>query len=202
MKLLTRRQLEVFNFIARHIDQNGYPPSRAEIAANFNFNSPNSAQGYISVLVTKGFIETASGKTRAIKLLKSPISSQNAIPLVGRVAAGLPIIAIEHPESINLMDVVDFNPKADYLLKVVGDSMIDFGILSGDIVAIHKTHKIENGSLMVVRVGEEATLKKVFHEENYMRLKAGNKNFDDLVYSLLDHVINIEGKVVGVIRSY
>jgi repressor LexA len=202
MKILTKRQLEVYNFIARYIDQYGYPPSRVEISTSFNFKSPNSAQTFINVLVTKGFIETVSGKTRAIRLIKPTGATQSTIPLIGRVAAGLPIVAIEHSESISLMDSIDFNPKADYLLRVIGESMIDFGILSGDIVAIYKTQKIENGSLMVVRIDDEATLKKIFHEEGYIRLKAGNKKFDDLVYSLTDSVINIEGKVVGVIRRY
>lgn len=157
----TPQQSRVLDFIRQFSRDRGFPPTHAEIATGLGFRSPNAAAQHVRLLAKKGLLEIAEGRSRGIRFPETGISREagRGLPVIGRVAAGAPILAEPHVESHVDVDPALFRPRADYLLRVRGDSMIDAGILSGDLVAVHRTLHVEPGALAVVRLEDEVTVK-------------------------------------------
>lgn len=194
---LTARQNEVLNFIKSHINDTGYPPTRADIADHLGFKSPNASEEHLKALARKGAIEIIPGTSRGIKLPES-----EGIPIVGRVAAGDPILAQEHIEDYCEISPSFFHPQADYLLKVRGDSMIECGILDGDLLAVHRTQNVNNGDIVVARLDDEVTVKRFKrHRSKYqVSLLPENQEYDPIEVDLREQELHIEGLGVGVLR--
>ena len=197
---LTARQEEILNLIKTNIRATGYPPTRAEIANELGFKSPNAAEEHLRALAKKGVIEMIKGTSRGIRLLDE---EQNGLPLVGRVAAGEAILAIE-----NIEDYVDvtpdmFYPKADFFLKVQGAGMQNIGIMDGDLLAVHKTNIAENGEIVVARIEEEVTVKRIITNSvaHEIKLMPENDNFKPINVDLRTQNFSIEGISVGVLRT-
>ena len=244
MKHLTDRQQEILSFIEAHIEQTGYPPTRAEICQALGFRSPNAAEEHLKALVRKGAISMVAGASRSIRLLQdngqpaSPHSQKNQkatgslaskgsaalgealggasavarqllealnLPLVGRVAAGAPILATEHIESHHSLDPSLFKQRPDYLLKVRGMSMRDAGILDGDLLAVKRLQggmgEVRNGQLVVARLEDEVTVKWFQHKGQMVELLPDNPDFQPIVVDTRHQALAIEGLGVGVIRS-
>ncbi len=198
MVKLTARQQQIFDLIRSHIDETGYPPTRAEIAEVFGFRSANAAEEHLKALARKGVIEMVPGASRGIRLP----DHQSGLPLVGRVAAGNPILAEEHIEDhVNIAEEL-FHPRADFLLTVHGMSMRDVGIMDGDLLAVHKTDQARNGQIIVARIEDEVTVKRFKRERNrsIVELWPENPDFDVIEVDLRDANFAIEGLSVGVIR--
>lgn len=191
---LTAQQIKVFDVIKESMQNNGYPPTRAEIARILDFKSVNAAESHIKALVKKGVIEKVPGSSRGIKL----VEEASGIPLVGSVAAGSPILAVE-----NIEKTIPLNPltkAVDFFLRVQGDSMIEAGILDNDLVGIKKTNNAENGEIVVARIDEDVTLKRFNKNKTSIKLIAENSAYEDIhVSEQTDFAI--EGKAVGVIRE-
>ncbi|MEJ2418165.1 MAG: transcriptional repressor LexA [Exilibacterium sp.] len=198
MAKLTARQEQVLNLIRNHIEETGYPPTRAEIARKLGFRSANAAEEHLKALARKGAIEMIAGASRGIRLPEQ----YHGIPLVGRVAAGNPILAEENIEDYCDIPPSFFSPSADYLLRVQGMSMKDAGILDGDLLAVHKTTQVRNGQIAVARIGEEVTVKRFKRERNrqQVQLLPENPEFDVIEVDLRDEDFVIEGLSVGVLR--
>jgi repressor LexA len=160
MKALTARQQEVFDLIRDRINQTGMPPTRAEIAQQLGFRSPNAAEEHLKALARKGVIEIVSGASRGIRLLLEE-EEDIGLPLIGRVAAGEPLLAQQHIEGHYQVDPSLFKPNADFLLRVSGMSMKDIGIMDGDLLAVHKTQDVRNGQVVVARIDDEVTVKRL-----------------------------------------
>jgi len=199
MAKLTSRQEQVLELVKRNIDETGYPPTRAEIAKELGFRSANAAEEHLRALAKKGAIEMIPGASRGIRL---PESANNGIPIVGRVAAGSPILAQEHIEDYCSIPQEFFQPSADYFLEVHGESMIDVGIFDGDLLAVHQTQQARNGQIVVARIGEEVTVKRYQREGSSYNIKliAENPDFDPISVDLRNEEFAIEGLSVGVIR--
>ncbi len=195
---LTARQQEVLDLIKAHIDDTGYPPTRAEIAQALGFRSANAAEEHLKALARKGAIEMVAGASRGIRLPET----HSGIPIVGRVAAGNPILAEENIEDYCNIPMEFFRPQADYLLTVHGMSMKDVGILDGDLLAVHRTDQARNGEIVVARIEEEVTVKRFKRERNnaIIELWPENPDFDVITVDLRDEAFSIEGLSVGVIR--
>lgn len=195
---LTARQEEVLQLIKRCIAVTGFPPTRAEIAQELGFRSANAAEEHLKALARKGAIEMVAGASRGIRLPES----ETGIPVVGRVAAGNPILAEENIEDYCDISSNFFKPPADYLLRVSGMSMRDIGILDGDLLAVHKTTQAHNGQVVVARIGDEVTVKRFKREGNCsaIQLLPENKEFDVIEVDLRDQDFAIEGLSVGVLR--
>ena len=191
---LTAQQIKVFDVIKESMQNNGYPPTRAEIARILDFKSVNAAESHIKALVKKGVIEKVPGSSRGIKL----VEEASGIPLVGSVAAGSPILAVE-----NIEKTIPLNPltrAVDFFLRVQGDSMVEAGILDNDLVGIKKTNNAENGEIVVARIDEDVTLKRFSKNKTSIKLIAENSAYEDIhVSEQTDFAI--EGKAVGVIRE-
>ena len=199
MKALTTRQQEVFDLIRDHISQTGMPPTRAEIAQRLGFRSPNAAEEHLKALARKGAIEIVSGASRGIRLLQE--EEDEGLPLVGRVAAGEPLLAQQHIEGRYQVDPQLFKPNADFLLRVSGMSMKDIGIMDGDLLAVHKTQEARNGQVIVARIDDEVTVKRLKKLGNTVHLLPENNEFSPIVVDLREHNFTIEGLAVGVIRN-
>jgi len=195
---LTARQQEVLDLIKSAIEQTGFPPTRAEIAKELGFKSPNAAEEHLKALARKGAIEMIPGASRGIRVA----DHQTGLPLIGRVAAGEPILAIEHVEKHLDIPSNLFSPPADFLLEVHGDSMIEVGIMEGDLIAVHKTNQARNGEIVVARVGDEVTVKRLQQENNIVTLFPENKNYSPIVVNLAEESMDIEGLYVGIIRRH
>lgn len=195
---LTPRQRQVLELVKAHIEDTGYPPTRAEIAHSLGFKSANAAEEHLKALARKGAIEMVAGASRGIRLP----DEQTGIPIVGRVAAGSPILAEEHIEDYCEMPHHFFKPTADYLLRVQGMSMRDAGILDGDLLAVHRTTQVHNGEIIVARIEDEVTVKRFKRERNnaIVELWPENPDFDVIKVDLRDANFAIEGLSVGVIR--
>lgn len=193
---LTARQEQVLNVIKRYLEATGYPPTRAEIATELGFRSANAAEEHLRALARKGAIEMVAGASRGIRL-PEVISG---IPLVGKVAAGNPILATENIEEY--CDVANhmFHPAADYLLRVHGYSMKNIGILDGDLLAVHQTTEVKNGDIVVARIGDEVTVKRFRKTRNQVELIPENEDFDIIHVDLSNQDFAIEGLSVGIIR--
>ncbi|MEQ4531003.1 MAG: transcriptional repressor LexA [Mixta sp.] len=198
MKTLTARQQQVYDLIRDHINQTGMPPTRAEIAARLGFRSPNAAEEHLKALARKGVIEMVSGASRGIRLMAE---EENGLPLIGRVAAGEPLLAQEHIESRFQVDPNLFKPHADFLLRVSGMSMKDIGIVDGDLLAVHKTQDVRNGQVVVARIDDEVTVKRLKRQGNTVQLLPENNDFQPIVVDLQQQTLTIEGLAVGVIRN-
>lgn len=203
-KALTARQQQVFDFVKQHLEQTGMPPTRAEIAKQLGFRSANAAEEHLKALARKGVIEIVSGTSRGIRLIgevESANDEQEGLPLVGRVAAGEPILAEEHIEAMYQVDVNMFKPKADFLLKVQGMSMKDIGILDGDLLAVHSTKDVRNGQVVVARIGDNVTVKRFERKGNMLYLHPENSELSPIVVDLSQENVEIEGIAVGIIRN-
>ncbi|GAA6145617.1 MAG: repressor LexA [Thalassolituus sp.] len=199
MEKLTARQQEVLDLIRSAIEDTGYPPTRAEIAKELGFRSPNAAEEHLKALARKGAIEMMPGASRGIRILgeESP-----GLPVIGRVAAGEPILAQEHIEDYCEIPPSFFKPDADFLLEVHGDSMINIGIMDGDYIAVHKAETARNGEIVVARVGEEVTVKRYHKSRNQVTLFAENDSYAPIEVNLKEQEFAIEGKYVGVVRRH
>ncbi|MBP4133768.1 transcriptional repressor LexA [Gallibacterium anatis] len=203
-KALTERQQQVFDFVKQHLEQTGMPPTRAEIAKQLGFRSANAAEEHLKALARKGVIEIVSGTSRGIRLIgevEAANDEQEGLPLVGRVAAGEPILAEEHIEAMYQVDVNMFKPKADFLLKVQGMSMKDIGILDGDLLAVHSTKDVRNGQVVVARIGDNVTVKRFERKGNMLYLHPENSELSPIVVDLSQENVEIEGIAVGIIRN-
>jgi repressor LexA len=196
MDELTARQAEVLQLIADFLQATGFPPTRAEIAAQLGFRSANAAEDHLRALERKGYIEMLPGASRGIRLRENL-----GIPVVGRVAAGSPILAEQHIQSRYQLDPALFNPRADYLLKVRGMSMRDAGILEGDLLAVHRTSEARSGQIVVARLGNEVTVKRFKRLGNQVQLLPENPDFDPILVDLKRDFFAIEGLGVGIIRN-
>ncbi|HCW91933.1 MAG TPA: repressor LexA [Marinobacter sp.] len=195
---LTARQTEVLELIRTYIADTGYPPTRAEIAAELGFRSANAAEEHLRALARKGAIEMVPGASRGIRLPEA--EPDLGLPVIGQVAAGSPILAQEHIEEHCTLQPDFFSPAADYLLRVRGMSMKDIGILDGDLLAVHRTQDVQNGQVVVARVGEEVTVKRFRKEGHKVLLIAENEEFAPIEVDLREQELFIEGLGVGVIR--
>ena len=199
MNRLTGRQEQILDYIRDYLAETGFPPTRSEIAQEMGFRSPNAAEEHLRALARKGAIEMLPGTSRGIRL---PISEQLGLPIVGQVAAGSPILAEE-----SIADYCDvppdlFAPRADYLLAVKGTSMIDVGIYEDDLLAVHKTDQARSGDIVVARVDDEVTVKRLetSRSKHKVTLIAENLDFDPIIVDMRDRAFAIEGISVGVIR--
>lgn len=203
---LTNRQRQILELIRRHVRETGYPPTRAEIASACGFRSINAAVDHLKALARRGMIELRPGASRGIRLLEQEATrpaEAHQLPLVGRVAAGRPLLALEHIEEYHSIDPALFHPRADYLLRVSGESMRDAGILDGDLLAVHRTLEAQNGQLLVVRIDDEVTVKRFQRDRrqaHLVRLWPANPDFSPLEIDLREQRLTIEGLGVGVVR--
>ncbi len=196
---LTPRQAEILDFIRRHAAETGMPPTRAEISAAFGFRSPNAAEGHLRALARKGVIELLPGASRGIRLC-AEARPGNTLPVIGRVAAGSPILAQEYVEDELTLSPELFDPPADYLLRVRGMSMRDAGILDGDLLAVHTTQQARDGQVVVAHVGDEVTVKRLKRDGVRVILLPENPDFEPIEVDPLRDEFRIEGVAVGVIR--
>lgn len=199
MKALTSRQAEILQYIRQSIATNGYPPTRADIVTAFGFRSPTAAEDHLRALAKKGSIELLAGTSRGIRLLDDPVA-HNSLPVVGRVAAGAPILATENIERSCDVDPSLFTPKAHYLLTVSGMSMRDVGIVDGDLLAVHKTPEARENEIVVARIDDEVTVKRFHRQGDEVHLIAENPDFDPIIVDLRQQTLTIEGRAVGVLR--
>ncbi len=199
MSDLTPRQANVLRFIQRSLIETGMPPTRAEIAAELGFRSPNAAEEHLRALARKGVIQLLPGASRGIQL-RDTMREQLALPLVGRVAAGRPMLAEENILEHLQVDPGVFHPRPHYLLKVVGMSMKDAGILDGDLVAVHRTSEVRNRQIIVARLENEVTVKRYKQEGSVVWLLPENPEFEPIRVDLRHESMLIEGVVVGVLR--
>lgn len=200
MTTLTPRQRQILKLIQDSIRQNGMPPTRAEIAEQMGFKSPNAAEEHLRALQRKGVIDLIPSASRGIQL-KDSLREQIGLPLIGRVAAGRPILAEEHIEARYQIDPKIFQPKAHFLLKVRGMSMKDIGILDGDLVAVHRTPEVRSRQVVVARLDNDVTVKRYKQEGSTVWLLPENDDFDPIKVNLREQSLVIEGVVVGVLRQ-
>ena len=197
MHRLTTRQTQVLEIIRQHIQETGYPPTRADIANHLGFRSPNAAEEHLRALARKGAIEMIPGTSRGIRLPDEP-----GLPIIGRVAAGNPILAEENIEDRVDLPIDFFRPRADFLLRVKGDSMVGAGILDGDLLAVHKTPEARNGQIVVARVEDEVTVKRFQRHRGGARvsLLPENDDYTPINVDLRQQAFAIEGLSVGILR--
>jgi len=197
---LTPRQKEILELIQDFIFETGMPPTRAEIADQLGFKSSNAAEEHLRALQRKGLLELIPGTSRGIQL-QDFMHDKIGLPLVGRVAAGCPILAEEHIEKHYRIDPELFNPKPHYLLRVEGMSMQDAGILDGDLVAVHRTPEVRSRQIIVARIDDEVTVKRYRQTGSVVSLLPENDDFEPIIINLEEQSLVIEGVVVGVIRD-
>ena len=215
---LTARQQQILDLVQSAIERTGAPPTRAEIASELGFKSANAAEDHLQALARKGVIELVGGTSRGIRLksdtlralnesrgrqysLPLPSLAQLTLPLVGRVAAGSPMLAIEHIEQTYLMEASMFQRRPDYLLKVRGMSMRDAGILDGDMLAVQKAKDARNGQIVVARLGDEVTVKRLRRTKTTIELIPENPDFKTIVIPFGDVDFELEGIAVGLVRN-
>jgi repressor LexA len=204
-KTLTERQKQVLMFISEFIDKYRFPPTRAELSSHFGFRSPNAAEAHLRALEKKSVIGIERGSARGISLLPLaadilPASANRPLPLIGRVAAGSPILAQQNIEDEYRVDPSLFSRKPHYLLRVEGMSMQDAGILDGDLLAVHRTPEARNGQIVVARVDDEVTVKRFRRRGFLVQLVPENIDFSPIEVDLRRQELAIEGLGVGVIR--
>ena len=204
MKPLTPRQAEVLELIKANMSETGMPPTRAEIAQKLGFKSANAAEEHLKALAKKGVIEIMPGTSRGIRLLleeEEAAAEESGLPLIGKVAAGEPILAQEHIESHYQVDPALFHPRADFLLRVQGMSMKNIGIMDGDLLAVHKTQEVRNGQVVVARLDEDVTVKRFQRKGSQVWLLPENEDLEPIAVDLSCQQLTIEGLAVGVIRN-
>lgn len=217
---LTERQREVFEFVVAHQQQAGMPPTRADIAKHFGFRSPNAAEEHLRALARKGVLDIAAGTARGLRVLTTQtladahvgefasetvaqvFAPRNDLALIGKVAAGTPLLAVENIERTLPIDGAVFHPHADYLLRVFGTSMRNAGIFDGDLLAVKRSNTAENGEIVVVRIGDEVTVKRLLRKDSQVWLLAENPEFAPIELDPQRSDIAIEGRAVGVIRPF
>jgi len=198
---LTSRQQQILDWIRSRIETTGMPPTRAEIAAGLGFRTASSAEDHVRALAKKGALELTPGASRGLRLTEVPDFPGTGLPLVGRVAAGQPILAAEHIETRLRLDPALFTPRADYLLRVQGLSMKNAGILDGDLLAVHKSAEARSGQIVVARLDDEVTVKRLRREGTRIVLVAENPDFAPIVVEgRRRDALTIEGVGVGVLR--
>ena len=200
MDPLTRRQTQILDFIRRCLARHGAPPTRAEIVEHFGFRSPTAADDHLRALARKRAIELVPGTSRGIRLSEAA-NEALGLPLVGRVAAGEPIMSDAGIESRVPVPHDLFRPHADFLLRVRGESMRDAGILDGDLLAVHHTPTAHNGQIVVARMGDEITVKRFQRDGHHVRLLPANPDFAPIRVDLNRQELAIEGLAVGLIRA-
>lgn len=199
---LTARQRQILDWIRSFIEAEGMPPTRAEIAQGLGFSSPSSAEDHLQALAKKGALEIIAGASRGLRLKEIPgVPVQGSLPLVGRVAAGSPVLAVENVEAHYRVDSELFRPRADYLLRVHGTSMQDAGILDGDLLAVHKSADARPGQIVVARIGDEVTVKRFKRRGHEITLLAENPQFRAIVVDPRQTAFAIEGVAVGLVRG-
>jgi repressor LexA len=215
---LTARQQQILDLVQSAIERTGAPPTRAEIANELGFKSANAAEEHLQALARKGVIELVGGTSRGIRLksdtlralneargkqysLPLPSLSQLSLPLVGRVAAGSPILAQEHVEQTYLLEATMFPRRPDYLLKVKGMSMRDAGIIDGDLLAVQKSREARNGQIVVARLGDEVTVKRFRRTRTTIELLPENPDFQPIIVPFGDVDFELEGIAVGLVRN-
>jgi repressor LexA len=205
MDALTDRQNEILKLIRELTEVSGYPPTRAEIAERMGFRSVNAAEQHLRALEKKGAIDIAAGSSRGIRVKDGRPAGKAGrlmeLPVVGRVAAGSPMLAQEHLQGSYQVDPNMFTPRADYLLRVRGMSMRDAGILEGDLLAVHKTHEARTGQVIVARLADEVTVKRLRRRGHAVQLLPENPEFEPIEVDLRRDAMTIEGIAVGVIRN-
>jgi repressor LexA len=204
MSDLTPRQAEVLGFIRECVEDSGLPPTRAEIATRLGFRSANAAEEHLRALQRKGAIELLPGASRGIQikgLHAGELREPPGLPVVGRVAAGNPILSEEHIEDRVRIDPTMFDPVPHYLLRVEGMSMKDAGILDGDLVAVHRTPEVRNLQIIVARLENEVTVKRYRQSGTTVWLLPENEEFDPIEVDLREQELMIEGVVVGLLRN-
>ena len=218
---LTARQEQILNLIKDAIENTGFPPTRAEIATELGFRSANAAEEHLQALARKGAIEISPGTSRGIRLrgdmgsqhgvdrfhatqmaLPHPALMQLSLPLIGRVAAGSPILALEHVEATYNVDPALFSAKPDYLLKVRGMSMRDAGILDGDLLAVKKSDSAKNGQIIVARLGDDVTVKRYRKSGSIIELLPENPDFKTIRVEAEKDDFALEGLAVGLLRAW
>ena len=212
---LTPRQQQILDLIQSAVARTGAPPTRAEIATELGFKSANAAEEHLQALARKGVIELVSGTSRGIRLkgetLRSieeerrkqfdlPLLSQLGLPLIGRVAAGSPILAQEHVDKTYFVESSLFQRRPDYLLKVRGMSMRDAGIMDGDLLAVQSTREAKNGQIIVARLGDDVTVKRFRRNKHLIELHAENPDYPTIVVEP-GEPFEVEGIAVGLIRN-
>ena len=198
MDELTPRQAEVLQLIVDFLQSTGFPPTRAEIAQQLGFRSANASEEHLRALERKGYIDMLPGASRGIRLRNT---FNVGLPVVGRVAAGNPILAEQHVQGRYQIDPELFKPRADYLLKVRGMSMRDIGILDGDLLAVHRADDARSGQIVVARIKDEVTVKRYKRAGNIVQLLPENRDFEPIVVDLKRDPFAIEGIGVGIIRN-
>ena len=197
MLKITSRQKQVLELIEAHIDDTGIPPTRADIAKQLGFKSANAAEDHLKALAKKGLLEIVPGASRGIRL-----KNNMGIPIVGRVAAGSPILAQEHIEDYCKISPTFFKPSADFFLLVSGDSMLNAGIHDGDLLAVHKTHDIKVRDIVVARIDDEVTVKRFQNgkQKHLIELHPENPDYEPIILDLRVSSFEVEGLSVGIIR--
>jgi repressor LexA len=205
MDALTERQSEILKLIRELTEVSGYPPTRAEIAERMGFRSVNAAEQHLRALEKKGAIEISSGASRGLRVRDGRQGARHGrlleLPVIGRVAAGSPMLAEEHVQGRYQVDPNLFTPRADYLLRVRGLSMRDAGILEGDLLAVHRTEEARSGQIVVARLGDDVTVKRFRRRGHAVQLLPENPDFEPIEVDLRSQPLAIEGIAVGVIRN-
>jgi repressor LexA len=206
MDELTERQAEILKLVRELTEVSGYPPTRAEIAERMGFRSVNAAEQHLRALEKKGAIEISSGASRGIRVVRDGRPANRLgrlleLPVIGRVAAGSPMLAEEHVQGRYQVDPNLFTPRADYLLRVRGMSMRDAGILEGDLLAVHRTQEARTGQVVVARLADEVTVKRFRRRGHSVQLLPENPDFEPIEVDLRTEPLAIEGIAVGVIRN-
>ncbi len=201
---LTQRQQDVLNLIRQHINDTGMPPTRSEIAKALGFKSANAAEQHLRALAKKGVIKMVAGASRGLQLTdqEEPLKEEQGLPVIGRVAAGSPVLAQQHIEEHVAVTADFFHPAASYLLRVHGMSMKDIGILDEDLLAVHQTKQVKNGDVVVARIEDEVTVKRFYKKGHQVTLVAENPDFAPIEVDLRNQDFEIEGLGVGVIRNH
>jgi len=198
MQKLTKRQQQILDMIRSHIEETGMPPTRADICEYFDFRSPTAADDHLKALARKEAIELMPGTSRGIRLVTD--YEEDGVPVVGHVAAGAPIMSEEHIEDYYPVDPALFYPRADFLLRVRGDSMINIGILDNDLLAVHSTTDVHNNQIVVARVDDEVTVKRYRRRGNIVTLLAENDDYAPIRVDLREQEFTIEGVYTGILR--
>jgi repressor LexA len=203
-KDLTSTQKKVLNFLKNYLREKGYPPTLREIASHFGLKGPKGPQKTLTILERKGYIRKVPGGSRAIEILNFPTFHSNkiiSIPIVGRVSAGEPILAIENIEGYINLDRSLVASEDIFLLRVHGDSMIESHIQDGDFALVKPQPSAENGEIVVALIDDEATIKKIFQKRDFIRLEPANPNMAPIVVKKGEKRVTIVGKVVGIFRK-
>ncbi|MGB9627404.1 MAG: transcriptional repressor LexA [Thermodesulfobacteriota bacterium] len=200
-KELTQRQKEIFDFLKDYFHKKGFPPTLREIASHFGLKGPRGPQKILNILEKKGYIRKNPGGSRAIEILGYPSGEAVPIPLVGRVRAGEPILAIENVEGYLNFDRHLLSSEDVFLLRVQGDSMIDAHIQDGDFALVKPQSDAENGEIVVALIEDEATIKRIFKEKDLVRFEPANPAMEPIVVKKGERKITIVGKVIGIFRK-